>query len=584
MSTKLQIQGILMVLVATSATLLITIVFYTQQEIKQATDTLTEERLIVENQIANRLELRFSDAIKILQLTSKNDHITNPPLASAIDNKLHGIPENVDTDRRKVMHDVYETYGGFQNLLFLLPNGDVYINEPFFFQNNMTTSNFAFRDWYKDVISSNSVIVSPVIISKSSIKPNVVIAVPVFSQSGSLEGILTGSLNLDATQEYLKSLQSYTNERILILDSAQTIAADSGEILKGQKFPAITTVTQNALVGENGTDTDTVNGTNMFVVYSPVKIGQTTWAVISMQPYDDAFHSVNLSIQESWILAILIISITSISSYYLYTIFRRQVKLSKELEKANIELQIKSQKLHDADTAKEEFATMVTHELKTPLVTINGYSEMLKEPGILGTLNSEQEDVINRIYASSKKLENLIGDILVAQKLDLNKIRYNKVDFDVGEFVNDIAQTYSSVIKDKQIQFKNITTERLTIKTDKDRLSQVFDNLIRNSIDFVPSTGGEIEIGAKSKNENIEFFVKDNGTGIPKEKQANLFRKFYQIDSSLRRQHGGTGLGLVICKGIVEGLGGKIWLESDVGKGTIFYFLIPKHDGADDAS
>ncbi len=566
-----------MVLIATSTALLITVVFYTQEEIKQVTGIIKEGRLILAKQIANRLELRFGDAIKIMQLTSKNDHITNPPLASAIDSKLNGIPENLDTDRRKVMHDVFETYGGFQNLLFLLPNGDVYINEPFVFQKNMTASNFAFRGWYKDVISSNNITVSQVITSKSSIKPNVVIALPIFSQNGSLEGILTASLSLDKIQEYLKSLQSYTNERILVLDSAQTVAADSGGILKGQKFSDITTVTQKGLGGESGTATDTINGTKMFMVYSPLKVGQTTWAVISMQPYNDAFHSTNEIMQESWILVILIVAITSISSYYLYNIFKRRAKLSKELEKANIELQIKSQKLHDADTAKEEFATMVTHELKTPLVTINGYSEMLKESGLLGPINKEQEDAINRIYTSSKKLESLIGDILVAQKLDLNKMHFNKVDFDVEEFMNNIVQTYSSVIKDKQIQFKNAATERLTINTDKDRLSQVFDNLIRNSIDFVPSEGGEIEIGAKNRNGHVEFFVKDNGIGIPKDKQVNLFKKFYQVDTSLQRSHGGTGLGLVICKGIVEGLGGKIWLESEVGIGTTIFFTIQKN-------
>ena len=96
----------------------------------------------------------------------------------------------------------------------------------------------------------------------------------------------------------------------------------------------------------------------------------------------------------------------------------------------------------------------------------------------------------------------------------------------------------------------------------------------KNSADFVPENG-RIEINAQSKDGKVVFYVKDNGIGIPKEKQDDLFKKFYQIDTSFKRKHGGTGLGLVICKGIMEGLDGNIWLESDDGKGATFYFSLP---------
>jgi signal transduction histidine kinase len=99
--------------------------------------------------------------------------------------------------------------------------------------------------------------------------------------------------------------------------------------------------------------------------------------------------------------------------------------------------------------------------------------------------------------------------------------------------------------------------------------------LIRNSVDFVPSKEGKISVEVKIKENNLIFSVTDNGPGIPKEKQSNIFKKFYQIDTSATRKHGGTGLGLVICKGITEGLKGKIWLESEIGKGTSFFIYLP---------
>jgi len=144
----------------------------------------------------------------------------------------------------------------------------------------------------------------------------------------------------------------------------------------------------------------------------------------------------------------------------------------------------------------------------------------------------------------------------------------------VSKFINKVVQDFALMMRDKEIEFINSNTDNSTITSDEQRLSQVLGNLIKNAIDFVPPHSGRIEIGAKSEDHQVVFYVKDNGTGIPKEKQKNLFHKFYQTDTSLKRKHGGTGLGLVICKGIVEALGGKIWMESEVGKGTTFWFSI----------
>jgi len=99
---------------------------------------------------------------------------------------------------------------------------------------------------------------------------------------------------------------------------------------------------------------------------------------------------------------------------------------------------------------------------------------------------------------------------------------------------------------------------------------------VLNSADFTPAKQGKIEIGARSEDSKIVFYVKDNGAGIPKETQPIMFKKFYQADTSLTRKHAGTGLGLVVCKGIIEGLGGKIWFESQPGTGTSFFFTVPK--------
>jgi signal transduction histidine kinase len=265
------------------------------------------------------------------------------------------------------------------------------------------------------------------------------------------------------------------------------------------------------------------------------------------------------------------ITITVIST----VIINKKLRDRQKLEKTNLELQIESEKLREIDKTKRELFAMVSHELKTPLVTISGYSEMLKENGILGTLNKEQTDAVDTINSQVLKLERLISDVLDAQKMDLRRMKFNKKEFEVDKFMDEQIHTHSKIMDDKKTHFINSTVEKIRLVSDPDRLSQVFANLIKNAVDFVPVNDGCIEINAQRKNGQVIFYVKDNGSGIPKEKQENLFKKFYQVDTSLKRSHGGTGLGLVICKGIVETLGGRIWIESEVGKGTTFWFSIP---------
>jgi signal transduction histidine kinase len=225
---------------------------------------------------------------------------------------------------------------------------------------------------------------------------------------------------------------------------------------------------------------------------------------------------------------------------------------------------------------KDEFASMVTHELKSPLTPIIGWCQTLKNPKLIGQLNSKQLNAIDVIQRNAKRLLQLVGDILDVQKLDLNKMKFDSQPVDVNDILNYMHNNLQNVMAQKNIKQLNSTKEQLTVRSDRNRIEQVLNNLILNAVDFVPSETGKIEYGAQSKGDEVLFYVKDNGTGISPEKQKNLFRKFYQIDTSMTRTHGGSGLGLAISKGIIESLGGKIWIESELGKGASFYFTIPK--------
>lgn len=246
----------------------------------------------------------------------------------------------------------------------------------------------------------------------------------------------------------------------------------------------------------------------------------------------------------------------------------------KKIERqAVMELQLAE--LKKLEKAKDEFVSMMTHELKTPLTPIFGYCDMLKEPGLLGNLNPVQLNSVNRISQSSRRLGRLIEEILEAQRLGMGNMKFDKQEFDVTKLMTEIHNDYTQLMKEKQIKIINYTEEKLTLKSDRNRIRQVIDNMVLNSTDFMPEKDGEISIGAVRVEGEIVFHVKDNGTGIPQDELDKIFVKFYQVDTSHTRKHSGTGLGLAICKGIVEGLGGKIWVESELGKGTSFYISIP---------
>ncbi len=153
---------------------------------------------------------------------------------------------------------------------------------------------------------------------------------------------------------------------------------------------------------------------------------------------------------------------------------------------------------------------------------------------------------------------------------------FTNLTVDINGLLNKTTNDFKFTFKEKNLQLINMFKGKLKIVSDERRISQVLTNLINNAIDFVPAKSGKITLNVKEEGGSVVFSVKDNGPGVEPKKQKKLFKKFYQVDTSITRKHAGTGLGLAVCKGIVNGLGGKIWVESKLGKGTTFYFNIPK--------
>ncbi|TVP41051.1 ATP-binding protein [Candidatus Nitrosocosmicus arcticus] len=268
------------------------------------------------------------------------------------------------------------------------------------------------------------------------------------------------------------------------------------------------------------------------------------------------------------------------------TLNKRVMERTLELEKANEELKLNDEylgkinkELVSADKAKEEFMSMVSHELKTPLVPAKGYVELLLKQKKTGELNEKQKKYASIVYRNIIKLEVLVNDVLDGYKIDMGRLKIQKNLVNVTDLISSVVSDLPSLIGEKQIIIKldSKIKEETAIMCDQRRIEQVFANLIKNSIDFVPEGNGKITISAELiQNETmVQFSIEDNGTGIPVDKMNKLFHKFYQIDTSLIRKHGGSGLGLAISKGIVEAHGGKIWIDKEYRDGAAFRFTIP---------
>jgi signal transduction histidine kinase/CheY-like chemotaxis protein len=241
-----------------------------------------------------------------------------------------------------------------------------------------------------------------------------------------------------------------------------------------------------------------------------------------------------------------------------------------------------------ANVAKSEFLANMSHELRTPLNSIIGYSEMLQNK-MPGELNEKQTRFVENISTSGEHLLTLVNDILDLSKIEAGKNELNLIELQASDLIENVNSLLPPLYKIKNIEFSvEFEDQDIVFEADQKKLNQILFNLLSNAIRFTDNYGkicltikrvmlNEFVRDLYTATEGVMFCVQDNGIGIKPEHHTLIFSKFEQIDSSLSRKEGGTGLGLPLTKTLVELHGGKIWLESDgiQGKGSKFYFVLP---------
>jgi two-component system OmpR family sensor kinase len=225
------------------------------------------------------------------------------------------------------------------------------------------------------------------------------------------------------------------------------------------------------------------------------------------------------------------------------------------------------------DNAKTSLLSISSHELRSPMTPMKAQLEMLKDQ-YFGKLNAQQLESVEMVLRNTNRLDNIIVDFLEVSRIEAARLKFRYEKSDLKENIKALVKELESYLPQKHIKINAEISKIPVFEVDPDRVMQVLRNLLTNAEKFSPDKS-QIDVKAELKGKFVEFSVKDSGIGIAAENQARIFEPFFQEEQTMYRKYGGVGLGLAICKGIVESQGGKIWFDSVKDKGTTFHFTFP---------
>ena len=326
---------------------------------------------------------------------------------------------------------------------------------------------------------------------------------------------------------------------------------------------------------------DEITGERQIVAYTPVVWRDRVWSVATSVPASEAETLIRSVYHKQMLFIAIVITIILAGSSGIVLIFSRWNKeledeverKTEDLQRSNMELEAANTRLLELDRLKSEFVSMVSHELKTPLTSIKTSADVLKSLSGSKKDDRTEKEMLAIIDRNIERQKRLVNDLLDISRIETGNLKLSLEPVDLYDIIRESVESMRTIAEEIGIPIHlDLQGESPIITGDRDRLVQVFVNLIGNALKFTKE--GEIRICARTVDGHPEIRVSDTGIGIPPEELNRIFDKFHQVDSGLTREVGGTGLGLAICKGIIEGHGGSISAESEVGKGSVFVIVL----------
>ena len=457
--------------------------------------------------------------------------------------------------------------------------------------------------WVKEVYSDNRIsAASDIQYSEELANKVILFAAPVLDNNKNLIGALTASISIGRLHQIISSTEELEEYVLIDLLDQEGNTIYSNHL--PQKKDSVLKQTEQEIL-TNGNNTIYAKANEQGFLDFP----GNQWQLFLQYPTDKAFAPI-VSIRNKGItIGLILISLSLLIVYFLskkviapllvlkkaadefgkgdlekrVPVFSEDEigelsltfnKMASELSSSLTELERKNQELEKLDKLKDEFLSNTSHELKTPLNGIIGIADSMID-GATGKLQKDSVKNLRMISDSGKRLSNLVNDILDFSKLKNHEIIIQKKPVDIKSIAEMVLLLSRHLLNGKNIELVNeIPDDAPAVLGDDNRLQQILLNLLGNAVKFTNS--GEVKISMDKSNDlELTIIISDSGIGIPKEKFDSIFQSFEQVDASISREYGGTGLGLSITRTLIELHGGKIWLESEVGEGSKFFFTLP---------